>query len=327
MLVTTIVNELVELLTTNDQDDSKQLAGIETALLDISKSIRELSNSIDRLSDSVISTVQDEHELRHYGHLKTAIRSLAAARVDPITLKDAKCELDCAKEYCVSGGGYWLTLLEYESLMGCPSLDTLRHAFAYNQTDPHFENTQRVHIYFYLLRLSIPLAESIAQDVFPLLLEGLDDSNFQAVSRNDLAVAFIELSFLSESNIELLKKFTQESYAVNIGDSIEILKVIDDIPLSIEAIKLPILSAEKPAIAEKNILERGAYLIEAVERLEEVIEESKNISGAIAKTEPSYFIPLSFIGVSFFCFFIEPLSIWGSYFWRSCSNILRLHSS
>jgi len=65
MLVTTIVNELVELLTTNDQDDSKQLAGIETALLDISKSIRELSNSIDRLSDSVISTVQDEHELRH----------------------------------------------------------------------------------------------------------------------------------------------------------------------------------------------------------------------------------------------------------------------
>jgi len=73
MLVTTIVNELVELLTTNDQDDSKQLAGIETALLDISKSIRELSNSIDRLSDSVISTVQDEHELRHYGHLKTAL--------------------------------------------------------------------------------------------------------------------------------------------------------------------------------------------------------------------------------------------------------------
>lgn len=305
MIVTTIVSEIVGLLITHDQGNSNGFSEVGEALKEIANSISEVSKSIDKLSDSVIATVQDEHELRHYGHLNTAIKSLSASRVDTIALKDAKIELDFAKKFCVSGV-YWLCLLEYESLSNHVSSETLRQAFAYSQSDQHLEH-QRATIYFYLFSLSISLGNDISQEIFPLLIESLSKLHVNEKERNKLAALLLDLSFLSQRNIELLEQFTQQPYNNIIDSSIRILDNLDCVPKTVEVIKLPILCYDKPVLADKNTLDRMEKLFDCIERLKPLIRRNNVVSKAIS--DLSYFAPLLYL------FFAVILFAFSLYVW------------
>jgi len=282
--MTTIISGLYELLTSENKENSSiDLKGVEEALHDIAVSISGVADSIDKLSDAVIATVKDEHELRHYGHLKTAVRSLVASRADSIVLNDAKRELDAARKYCVSGV-YWIALAEYENLLGCVTIGTLRKAFAYSKSDNHFEQMQKVLIYFYLFKLSLQFSEnSIVQDIFHSIITELDNFNLSDQSRNAFAKSFVFAGFISESNYDLLKTFTQKPYVQAIDDSIECLKEIKVLPAKIENINLPILSVSKPVIYEDNILIAGENIIDKIKALEVLVEENNKYSTSLGE--------------------------------------------
>ncbi len=301
-MLNTLLDQIISLLlSAGSIATTKDTRSFEHALYEISNSIRELADSINGLSGSIIATVQDEHELRHYGHLKTAVRSLAAARYDAVTLNDARIELDSARKLCVTGE-YWLIFAEYERLSGRVSHDTLRHAFAYSRSNRCLKRIWLLVIDLYLFRISEAIQDPLIQEIFPRLVVGLDEVLKSSESRNSFAVPILERAILNEENLEMLRVFTQKPYEDAIEESKCILLSTKDIPQSIEELELPIMCVSTPVIADNEVNDRGRELISVTQDLERLIARKTEISHSMSKYSYGFVFLFLVIALILFAF-------------------------